>query len=146
MPLQEQPRPCQLFEWIPCYTLVSQHLPCGVGFVCPLLHECMEQGLTRLGTEYTAHQCDMTCLSVAMVTALVAKNENNSILLSLMRRNSCQFPGIVLDGSMRRRIPFPLRVRVSAFKLSAIYSSHTTSSLFTCCSCDVMYGRNTWVA
>ena len=59
MPLQEQPRPCQLFEWIPCYTLVSQHLPGGVGFGCPLLHGRMEQGLTRLGTEYTAYQCDM---------------------------------------------------------------------------------------
>ena len=54
----------------------------------------------------------MTCLSVAMVAALVAKNKNNSILLSLMRRNSCQFPGIVLDGSTRRRIPFPLSVFV----------------------------------
>ena len=59
MSLQVQPRPGQLFEWIPYYTRVSKHLPGGVGFVYPLLHGCTEQGLTRLGTEYTAHQCDM---------------------------------------------------------------------------------------
>ena len=44
----------------------------------------------------------------------------------------------------RRRIHFPLRVRASAFKLSARCSSHTTS-LLTWCSCVVMYGRSTWI-
>ena len=42
----------------------------------------------------------------------------------------------------RRRIHFPLLVRASAFKLSARCLSHT-NRLLTCCSCDVMYGRNT---
>ena len=32
----------------------------------------------------------------------------------------------------------------SAFKLSARCSSHATS-LLTCCSCGVMYGRNIWI-
>ena len=32
----------------------------------------------------------------------------------------------------------------TAFELSAIFSSHTTS-LLTRCSCDVMYCRNTWI-
>ena len=71
-----------------------------------------------------------TCLSVAMVVALAAKNEKLYCC--------CQ------SRETRRRIHFPLIVRASAFKLSARCSSHTTS-LLTCCSCDLMYGRNTWI-
>ena len=52
---QELQHPCQQCEWVSCHTLVSQHLPGGVGFVYLLLRECMEQGLINLG----AHQCDM---------------------------------------------------------------------------------------
>ena len=69
-----------------------------------------------------------TCLSVALVAALAAKNETLSCY--------CQC------RETRRRIHFPLFVRASAFKLSARCSSHTTS-LLTCCNCDVMYGRKT---
>ena len=72
------------------------------------------------------------CLSVAIVAALAAKNEK------LYNNCCCQC------RETRRRIHFPLLVRASAFKLSAKCSSHTTS-LLTCCSCDVMYGRNTWI-
>ena len=55
MSLQELQYLCQLCEWVPCHTLVSQHLPGGVGVVDLLLRECMEQGLINLG----ARQCDV---------------------------------------------------------------------------------------
>ena len=125
MPLQEQPRPCQLFEWIPCFTASSRWSRIRVS-ASSWVHGARPNTSRDWVHSPPVWHVLMTCLSVAMVAALVAKNENNSILLSLMRRNSFQFPGIVLDGSTRRRIPFPLRVRVSAYKLSAIYSSHTT--------------------
>ena len=64
-----------------------------------------------------------TCLSVAMVVALAAKNEKPLYCCCQCRET-------------RRRIHFPLLVRASAFKLSARCSSHTTS---------LMYGRNTWI-
>ena len=73
-----------------------------------------------------------TCLSVATVAALAAKKWKKNLYCCCQCRET------------RRRIHFPLRVRASAFKLFARCSSHTTS-LLTCCSCDVMYDRNTWV-
>ena len=72
----------------------------------------------------------MTRLSVAKVATVAAKNKK------LYCCCQCR--------ETQRRIHFPLRVRASAFKLSARCSLHTTS-LLTCCSCDVMYGRNTWI-
>ena len=42
----------------------------------------------------------MTCLLVFVVsTALCARKENNSVLLSSIRRNVCQLPGSRLEGS-----------------------------------------------
>ena len=81
-------------------------------------------------------------LSVPRPVTCVARKENSSVLLSSIRRNSDQFFGMALDGSTRLRTPFPLLDRVPALRLSATYSSHTTSTLWTC-SCDIMYGKNT---
>ena len=67
-----------------------------------------------------------------MVAALAAKNEK------LYNDCCCQC------RETRRRIHFPLLVRASVFKLSARCSSYT-NRLLTCCSCDVMYDRNTWI-
>ena len=63
-----------------------------------------------------------------MVAALAAKNENTlyKCLMSMQKNAAAD------------TFPSPC----SCFKLSARCSSHTTS-LLTCSSCDVMYGRNT---
>ena len=88
----------------------------------------------------------MTCFSVSWTASLVARKESSSTLFSLIRRKACQFPGMELDGSTCLRMPLPLFVRVSAFKLSRMYSSQMTSTLIACCSWDVMYGMKTCVA
>ena len=73
-----------------------------------------------------------TCLSVAMVAAVAAKNEKLYI--------------VVVNAEKRGGGYISLSVFVlqPSIKLSARCSSHTTS-LLTRCSCDVMYGRNTWI-
>ena len=88
----------------------------------------------------------MTCFSVSWAASLVARKENSSALFSSIPRKAYQFPGMELDGSTRLRMPLPLFVRVSAFKLSGMYSSQTISTLIACCSRDVMYDKKTCVA
>ena len=80
----------------------------------------------------------MTCFSVSWAASLVARKENSSTLFSSIRRKACQLT--------RLRMPLPLFVPVSAFKLSGMYSSQTTSTLIAWCSWDVMYGKTTCVA
>ena len=49
----------------------------------------------------------MTCLLVFLVsTALHARKENNSVLLSSIRRNVCQLPGSRLEGSAHLLVLF----------------------------------------
>ena len=90
-----------------------------------------------------------TCLSVALVGEKTLSSSYyycSSALcsshvytwLEYCRAWCCQY------RETRRRIHFRLLVRASAFKLSVKCSTQTTS-LLTCCSCDMMYGRNIWI-
>ncbi len=55
--------------------------------------------------------------SVLKLAVFKLKNENNSLLLSSLRRNSNQFLGTILKDSTRLRQPLPLVLHVYAFKL-----------------------------
>ena len=129
MSLQELPHPCQLCEWVSYHALVSQHLPGGVGFVYLLLHVCMEQDLICLGGTSVWYVLT-TFLSVTMVAVLAAR-KNYRVFINTEK----------CGGGY---ISLSLFVLQPSIKLSVRCSSHTTS-LLTCCSCDVMWCRNTWI-
>ena len=83
----------------------------------------------------------MICLSDSPDVIVVARYNNSSLLLALMRRNCCQFGGTTFKGSTRLRVPFPRLLRASVFRLSEKYSSHTTSSPARI----LQVGHNVWL-
>ncbi len=62
----------------------------------------------------------MIALPLSILVTCDDRNENNSVLFSLIHRNARQFWGTMLDASTRLLIPFPLLLRVSSFKLSGL--------------------------
>ena len=135
MSLQELPHPCQLREWVSCHILVSQHLPDGVGFVCLLLHECMEQGLICLG----AHQFDMCSRLVCKWLWLphyLPKRKN------LYNYCCCQ-----CNRETRWRIHFPLVVLYRNEVFQAATQIRVYFTFIRCChfACFAVQRSQAWV-
>ena len=112
-----------------------------------LIYPCFTAYSTWSGMRVSAYSCvhgaspSTVCFSVSLAAICMARKENSSNLFMSIRINACQFLGMELDGSTRLRIPLPRFFRLAAFKLSAIYSSKTTSTLLTGCNWYVTYGR-----
>ena len=60
---------------------------------------------------------------------LDVKKANSSFLFIWSPKKFFQLPGILVEPDTFLRTPFPLFSRVDSFRLSWMYSSHTTSNL-----------------
>ena len=118
-------------------------------FWCPPLHVCMVLEMICPGElESTAHSGLMLCRRLSPQKGFLPPGvpRRRIVLLSASLKNSCQLPGIVLEGATRRRMPLPRISLALDFRLSSRYTSQMISILVTFRSCALMNGRKTCVA
>ena len=108
---------------------------------CMRPHACMVQNLMYLRVDCRGRQHDVYLSPACQCQGLTHKLPGRRTALvyaeKLLPVSSNGVTG--LNASTNS---FPL----SSFRLSGRYSSHTTSTLLTCCSCYSMYGMKTWLA
>ena len=74
---------------------------------------------------------------------LDVKKANSSFLFIWSPKKFFQLPGILVEPDTFLCTPFPLSSRVDSFRLSWMYSSHTTSNLLVSRRCLSRGGMNT---
>ena len=113
---------CQPYGSTLCCILLSQHPPSEEKCGSLLLRGCMGQDLIhRYGKmQRTSELCVVT---TSLLVSIFARKQKSSVWFTSILKNACQFFGIALHSSTHLLLPFPLLLRVSAFKLSGLYTS-----------------------